>query len=241
MVKFTCFCLFFLNFLLVAGQNNKIMSIDLKSARPLNLSSITEKVVPIPLEDQVSITNISLTDEYLFVSSIRSFTQYDLTGKFIRRINCGGFISDNISNASSKCHLSLYNDKIIASFSHESEIYQIEQDKIITFTEWNTISLVRDSKTFYGGTSSFIGDYLFISYCYDYQSYFYLKNLKTSEKYNFNQLVDDVFHTSGDCNIYSLNKKGYFYFIKGKSEINENSIRNIPIKNGHVVFIAKVK
>jgi len=76
-----------------------MLSIDTADAHPLNLSEIAEKVIPIPLEDQDMIQNrnILLTDKYLFVSSIHYIIQYDLTGKFIRRIDCGGYITDNIS------------------------------------------------------------------------------------------------------------------------------------------------
>jgi len=353
MAKFLFFCFFLLNFLFITGQNSKMISINLENARPYNLSEIAEKVIPIPLEDQDQIQNLNvlLTDEYLFVSSIRSIIQYDLSGKFIRRIYCGGFITDNVTsdmvnrklyvpvrdtikcynysgklekvyplkssslhclyhkgalwvqsysmlpdtsfvyainkinlstgkittlpyekkvapvvtnkgyvvNASAMCHLSLYNDEVIASFSYESEIYTIEQDKdvsmsknpessakiksdkVISLVQWNIIPPVADSKVYGTRANSFIGDYLLINCRSNNQSYFYLENIKTGKKYNVSQLIDDVFHTTGNCEINSTNQNGCFVFIKSQSDIKGDSIGTILLKSGPVVFIGKIK
>ena len=330
-----------------------MISINLEDARPYNLSEIAEKVIPIPLEDQDPIQNrnVLLTDNYLFVSSIRSIIQYDLSGKFLRRIYCGGFISDNVTsdmvnqklyvpvgdsikcynysgklekvyplktsslhclyhkgalwvqsynilpdtsfvytinkinlstgkittlpyekkvapivldkgyvvNASAMCHLSLYNDEVIASFSYESEIYKIErdeavsnnkniessikikQDKVVSLAKWNIIPPVADSKVYGTNANSFIGDYLLINCRSNNQSYFYFENMKTGKKYNVSQLIDDVFHTTGNCNINSTNQTGYFVFIKDQRDIKGDSIGNVLLKSGPVVFIGKIK
>jgi len=353
MAKFLFLCLFLLNSLFITGQNSKMISINLENTCPLKLSEIAEQVLPIPLEDQDMIQNqnILLTDEYLFVSSIRSIIQYDLSGKFIRKIDCGGYITDNVTsdmvnrklyvpvrdtikcynysgklekvyplkssslhclyhkgalwvqsysllpdtsyvytidkinlstgkitvlpyekkvapvvtkkgyvvNASAMCRLSLYNDEVIASFSYESEIYKIEQDKavlnnnniessikikqdkVVSLAKWDITPPAKGSDVYPMKANSFIGDYLFINYRRDDQFYFYLENMKTGKKYNVSQLVDDIFHTSGNCNINSINQNGCFVFIKSQSDIKGDSIGNVLLKSGPVVFIGKIK
>ena len=71
MRKIFIFCFLLHQILFVFGQNVKEISIDTANARPLNLSEIAEKVIPIPLEDQDMIQNqnILLTNEYLFVTA----------------------------------------------------------------------------------------------------------------------------------------------------------------------------
>jgi len=316
--------------LLAITQNIKTIHIDAANARPLNLSDIAEKVTPIVLEESKGgIHNILLTGEYLFISSLNSVIQYDLSGKFIRTINCGGYVADNVTSdtvkkelyipvgdkikcydyagnfkkeyslknsslfslyhkgflwvqshkimdyainsinlstgkiselpfekkgepfkaengsmafISAACRLSLYNDEVIASFAFDNTLYKIQQDKLIPFVQWNISPPAQsysDRNPLHA--SGFIGDYLFINYRRDDNLYFYLENMKTGKKFNVSNLVDDVFHTTGDCRISSMEQKGCFYFIKEKSEIKGNSIGNIPLKNGPVVFIVKIK
>lgn len=355
-ILFLCFLL--QHILYASGQNIRTISIETENARPLNLSEIAEKVIPIPLEDQdiIQNQNILLTNEFLFVTSIYSIIQYDLSGKFIRRIDCGGYISDNVTcdpdkrklyvpvrdkikcydyfgqlekeysskttdtpsfylhclyhkgdlwtqsvhfqpdknhvytinkinlttgeittlpykkkvepvrldkditvNVTSICRLSLYNDDVIASFDCDPAIYKIRQDKVVPlnsddkltveFKQDKVIPLVKwDIRPFAQGNdvwpmkaNSFIGEYLFINYRRDNQFYFYLGNMKTGKKYNVSLLIDDVFHTTGNCNINSMNQEGCFVFIKGQDEIKGDSIGNVPLKSGPVVFIAKIK
>jgi len=89
--------------------------------------------------------------------------------------------------------------------------------------------------------NSYIGGYLFINYRRDNRFYFYLENMKTGKKYNVSRLVDDIFHTTGNCEINSTSQTGYFVFIKGQNDIKGDSIGNVLLKSGPVVFIGKIK
>jgi len=100
MAKFIFYCFLFLqSALFVYGQQVSIITIDAENARPLNLSEIAEKVTPISLETSAQIVNgnILLTNEYLFTTSHRFIVQYDLTGRFIRNIDCGDYITYNVT------------------------------------------------------------------------------------------------------------------------------------------------
>ena len=326
-----------------------MISINLENACPMKLSEIAEKVIPIPLEDQDMIQNqnIFLTDKYLFVTSIHYIIQYDLSGKFIWKIDCGGYITDNVTSdivnqklyipvgdtikcynyfgqlekmyplKSSSLHclyhngvlwvqsysmlpdtsfvyaikkinlstgkitvlpyekkvapirlgnghvinvgalsrLSLYHDEVISSFDCDNAMYKIQQelskandllikfkqDKVVPFVKWDITPPTKGSDVYPLKANSLIGDYLFINYRRDDQFYFYLENMKTGKKYNVSQLIDDVFHTTGNCNINSTNQTGYFVFIKDQSDIKGDSIGNVLLKSGPVVFIGKIK
>ena len=86
-----------LHLLFVCGQNIRTIQIEEANARPLNLSEIAEKVTPIALEKSGMIQNIFLTNEYLFIASVSSVVHYDLSGKFIREIDCGGLVTHNVT------------------------------------------------------------------------------------------------------------------------------------------------
>jgi hypothetical protein len=68
-------------------------------------------------------------------------------------------------------------------------------------------------------------------------------NVKT--KLNLTGLIDgikdDIYHT-GYCKIEdTLNKEGYFYFVKQPGEIKNHPSDKISLKGGRVVFIVKTK
>ena len=335
MAKFFIICLLVLNTLFASAQNIRTISIDAGNASLLNLSEIAEKVTPIVLgELSGGIQNVLMTSEYLFMASLSSIVQYNLSGKFIRKINCGGPVTDNLTSdtikkelyvpvrdkikcydysgnfkkeyslkttstyclyhkgvlwvqsyyfqpdtgnvyiinkinlstgeittlpfekkdeepfktsdgsilyVSSKCSLNLYNDEVIASFAFDNSIYKIQHDKVIPLIKWNITPHANRTDLKPMGANCFIGEYLFINYRRDDRFYFYLENMKTGKKFNATRVIDDIFHTDGDCRIRALNKTGYFYFIKENYEIKGGNMGNIPIKNSPVVFIVKTK
>ena len=142
---------------------------------------------------------------------------------------------------SAASRLTLYNDEVIASFEFDSVIYKIQHNKVIPFIQWNISPRAQSNADRSPRASGFIGYYLFIHYRRNHQFYTFFENMKTGKKNNASEVIDDIFHTSGDCRILPLNKTGCFCFIKDKSEMKGNSIRNIPLKNGPVVFIVKTK
>jgi len=95
----------------------------------------------------------------------------------------------------------------------------------------------------------FIGKYLYVEYRIDDQSYLYMEDMKNGKTFHIKisyikeneGIRDDVFNTGKISRIRSLNQEGYIYFINTRSEINGNSIGNIPLKDGSVVFILKTK
>ena len=132
----------------------------------------------------------------------------------------------------------LYNDEVIISFDHADNVmYRIQQDKIMPFVRWDINPPAVNSDVYSMKANGFIGNYLFIHYRRNDQYYIYLENTKTGEKYNVSNLIDNVFHTDGYCEIYSMNQKGHFFFIKTPDKIKGN----IPLKTGPVIFIVKTK
>ena len=100
----TCFILL-LNTMFSFGQQFREIIIDVENARPVYLSEISDKVTPVVLEESpggIVNGNVLLTSEYLFATSHTSVAQYDLKGKFIRNINCGGHISNAASDTIKK-------------------------------------------------------------------------------------------------------------------------------------------
>jgi len=319
-----CCCLFFYAFF-AYGQNTKTINIDVRNSRQTNLSEITEKIIPVVLERAVSVQNgnIFLTNDFLFLTSPTSIAQYDWTGKFIRSINCEGYITDNVTGDTIKRELyvpvgdiikcfdysgklkksyqlknktlhilyykdylwvqtyneqsddkyqhfirkinlstgetspldfsfdfhstdigriTLYKGELVISFSYDNTLYKIQQDKVIPIVKWNIIPFsdsMRDRTTL--RANGYNGEYLFINYRRGEVLYTYLENMKTGKKINISNVVDDVFNTNGHCQLNPLNKDGYFFFIKDNNEIKGNSIGNIPLKNGPVLFIVKTK
>ena len=320
--------------LFVYGQNIKTIHIDADNARSLNLSEIAENVTPFILERSLGgIQNIFLTNEYLFIASVNSVVQCDLSGKFIREIDCGVLITHNVTGDILKrelyvpvkdkikcydffgnykreyslstsslyclyhkgnlwvqsyqsppdrssinminkislstgeiiilpfevkydpvqiekglllgigaiCNLSLYNDEAVVSFDRENTLYTIQQDKVTPFVHWSISPPAQSNDIFPMSAHGFIGEYLFINYRRSGLYYIYLENLKTGKKHNVNNLVDNIFQTNGNCNIKSMSQEGYFYFQKERRDIKGNSIGNIPLKNGPVLFIVKIK
>ena len=335
MTKILIYCCFFSHAVFVCSQNVKTINIETTNARPLNLSEIAEKVTPIVLEKSSwGIQNLFLTNEYLFVAMATSIVQYDLSGKFIREIECGDYVTSNVTcdtvkkelyvpigdkirsydysgkmkkeyslkNQSINClyHrgflwiqsqdnlpdksfnyiinklnlstsevttllfekklepvqfengpligigamgcLSLYNEEVIVSFDFDTVLYKIQQDKIIPFVRWDIspqAKSVNDTRPLLA--NGIICDNILINYRRNDLFYMYLENIKTGIKYNGNNILDDVFQTNGNCNIRLMNSNDNFYFIKEKSDIKDNSIGNIPLKNGSVIFIVKTK
>lgn len=333
MKKYLIVFSFFLHTCLLLGQNNRTIQIDTVNARPLNLSQIAEKVTPIVLESPVTIQNVLLTDDYLFITSYTSVVQFDLSGKFIQEINCGSFISTNVTfdpkkrelyvavgdkikrynyagdlmreyslnatslyclfhndvlwvlshvvqsdrianytinkiNPSSNrlftlpfekkempiqlpsggliqigaiCLLSTYNENVVASFNIDPVLYSIQQDKVAPLVQWDINPPVKDIGDQRPSASGFAGEYLFINYRRDKSSFCYLENMNTGESHNASHIIDDIFHSSGNCNIKSVGENGYFTFHKEKNELTGNNIGGIPLKDGPVVFIVKTK
>ncbi|MDR0699404.1 MAG: hypothetical protein LBG28_09360 [Tannerella sp.] len=81
----------------IFGQKTKIINIDTAITTTLNLSDVAEKVTPVVLNVNEYISNIFLTNEYLFLSSMCSVVQCDLSGRIIRNIDCGDYVADNIT------------------------------------------------------------------------------------------------------------------------------------------------
>ena len=267
------------------------------------------------------------------MASVSSVVQYDLSGKFIREIDCNGFITSNVAgdtvkrelyvpvgnkikcydfsgnykreyslNSSSLyclCHkgilwiqshqfqpdkssinilnkvnlstgeiitlpfevkydpvqiengplmgigaiscLSLYNDEVVISFDRDNTLYRIQQDKITPFVHWNISPPAQSHDILPMKAHGFIGENLFVNYRRRGLFYIYLENLKTGKKHNISNMVDDIFHTNGNCGIKSMNQEGYFYFYKERGDIKGNNVGNIPLKNGPVIFISKTK
>lgn len=332
MKKIIIYCFLFSHTLLIGGQDIRTIIIDAQEARPINLSEIFENVTPIVLEKQTSIQNIFFTNEYLFVAAIGSVIQYDLSGKYVRTIDCGGYVTNNIGGDKDKKEifvpvgdkirsynysgmmkkeyslksssiyclyhnsvlwvlledfqsdssiiysiskvnpvtgqatalpfekkvepiqlengslvsigtiggLSLHNDEVVVSFAFEKALYKIQQDRIIPFIQWDVSPPAGNADVNSLKANGYTGDHLFINYRRDDQFYIYIENIKTGKTYNVSNLIDDVFHTNRACNIRFMHQ-GYYYFIKERSDIKGNSIGNIPLKNGPVIFIVKSK
>jgi hypothetical protein len=56
-----------------------------------------------------------------------------------------------------------------------------------------------------------------------------------------NGITDDVFNTGNLWIRNSINWDGYFFYVKDKTEIKGKSIGNVPLKEGPVIFLVKVK
>ena len=120
-------------------------------------------------------------------------------------------------------------------------MYKIQQDKVLPYVQWNINPPAEKTDILNIKANGFIGDYLFVHYRRNDMHYIYLENMKTGKKYNVSNIVDDIYHTSGACEIHSMNQKGSFFFIKDRSDIKGNNVENVPVKNGPVLFMIKTK
>ena len=327
MEKIIVYCFLFLQHTLFSyGQQFRTVIIDEEKAHPLNLSEIADKVIPVILETSSSIMNgnIFLTNEYIFVTGFSSIVQYDLTGNHIHTIDCGGFVTDNVTCdtikkelyvpvgniikcfdysgklkkeyqlknrilhilfhnkilwvalynkqsdnkyiytiekiniltgeivplsfslentiGSGACRLMLFNNDVVISFMYDNNLYKIQQDDVIPIVKWEINPPAKTTKDLTTlRTNGFTGNYLFINYRRDDRFYTYIENMMTGEKYNVDNLIDDVYNTANSCIIFPLNQNGDFFFIKDKYDVKGNSIGDKPLKNGGVIFIVKTK
>jgi len=121
-------------------------------------------------------------------------------------------------------------------------LYKIQQDKVIPFLKWNInpdFQLPKDETIL--NTNGLTGEYLFINYRRNDHFYIYLENMKTGRIYNVSNLVDNVFHTDGNCKLFPLNQEGCFFFIKDTYDIKGNNTGNMSLKEGPDIFIVKTK
>ena len=336
MGKFFFCCLLLPFTLIVYGQQIKTISIDIEGARQIKLSEIAEKITPIVLDatpGSIQNGSVFFIDNFIFVASVSSIVQYDLSGKYIRSINCGGFVTDNVTGDAvkkeiyvpvrnkikcydfsgklkkeidlktdifhslyynnnlwvitnvnsdstftysiSKINLSTgeitplsfekkegymrfpngkfvgiapivrftqFNEAMIVSFSSDSLLYKIQNDKVIPFVKWNISPPAKSDKDKIPlKANGFAGDFLFINYRREDQFFIYLENMKTGQKFNASNIIDDVYNTSNHCEIFPMYEPGYFLFIKDKNAIKGNSVGGKPLKNGSVIFIVKTK
>jgi hypothetical protein len=138
--------------------------------------------------------------------------------------------------------LSLYNDEVVVSFDFDSVLYKIQQDKVIPFVQWKIsppAKTIWDTRTL--RKNGIIGENLLINYRRNDLHYTYLENMKTGKQFNVRNLVDDIFQTSGMSTIIDPMDRDNFYFIREKSDIKGNNVGNIPLKNGPVIFVVKMK
>ena len=336
MKKTLFFYLFFLPAFFLQAQNSRTIQIDATNARPLNLSQIAKTVTPVVLESPVFIQNICLANEYIFITSKSTVLQFDMSGKLVKSIDCGGFIMNNgltvdtvkrelyvgvddkikrynytgnlireyslnatnsaaclfhndaiwvmlsviqpdesaiytinkinpstsqlttlpfekknmplrspsggLVQASIICLLTTYNEEVVVSFASDSVLYGIQQNNVIPLVQWNIYPPAKGlSNKLSTMANGFTGEYLYINFYRDKKTYTFLENMQTGAKYTANNIIDDVFHSNGDCLIKFVGKNGYFAFNKEKSAITGNSVGGIPLKNGPVVFIVKTQ
>jgi len=336
MKKNLIFYLLFLPAFFLQGQNSRTIQIDTTNARPLNLSQIAEKVTPVVLESPLRIQDICIANEFIFITSTSTVVQFDMSGKLIKSIDCGGMLVSNIITAdtvkrelyvgvgntikrynyaenlikeyslnatnSNAClfhndalwvissvfqpdhsaiytiHkinpstnqlttlpfekkippfqipsggsvsmpvfslLTVYNEDLVASFTPDLVLYGIQQDKVSPLVQWNINPPAKDpSEQLSLKANGFTSEYLLINYSRDRKNYVFLENMQTGAKYTTNNIIDDVFHSNGDCNIKFVEKNGYFAFNKEKDAITGNNVGGIPLKNGPVVFIVKTQ
>ena len=348
MNKLSFFFFLLLSVQLLHGQQVKRVNLDAKNAQQsLKLSEIAEFVKPIALETKNEIiADVLLTSEYIFVISFKTISQYDLSGKFIREIDCGNFITLNLAadtikkelyvpmgktlrcydfsgklkktynleNETISCyyhkgnlwiqstsvsadykladykisHLNLltgketfipseiqeksyfenggipfgkgnfstYNNTLVTSFFNEDNtIYQIREQKVSPIIKGVITPPDKTPSTeIYPGSKGIVGKYLFFNYRFRETigiNYFYLEDMKSGKTYNLevnsnsgfltSGIIDDIFHTGYFTIEDKLNKEGYFYFRKFRNEFKDQSIGNIPLQEGDVLFIVKTK
>ncbi len=156
---------------------------------------------------------------------------------------------------------SAFNDQLIFAFPSDNIIYTVKNDRISVLFEWNilsTVKLINENNPVFS-TKGFMGKYLFINYSMNdlsgkskiKSSFIYIKDTNTRMKYNIlmksnemgfveGAICDDIYKTGYFTLIYPCNGKGYFYFIKGKNDIDKN-INKVKISDGQVIFIVKTK
>jgi len=105
----------------VFAQKEKKISIDTTNATHLKLSEIADPVLAIPLEEPDMILDGIQVAEYIFVASLQSVYQYDLSGKLIRKIPCNGYVSD-ISSDTIKKELYVPVEKEIQCYDYSGKL-----------------------------------------------------------------------------------------------------------------------
>jgi hypothetical protein len=118
---------------------------------------------------------------------------------------------------------STYNNMITIAFGLDYAIYRIQGQKLVPIIKYDITPEPKVQMDKYGYVfQGFIGKYLLLYYCRNWQKYLYIQDLKTGKTYNVkfeqdNGIKDDIMGT-GFCDINPLNKEGYFYFIKKNND-----------------------
>lgn len=163
-------------------------------------------------------------------------------------------------NVTTPFYFSEFKDKVCFSFSIADAVYMIDGANIRPVVKWN---INPPAQTIYErgllNVNGIMGKYLVVNYSRtltkeerDAQntSYLYLEDMNTKKSFNIKHksgvtsllegVKDDIYHT-GYCMVKRPIEDGFFYFIKGRSDIKGKVIDNKLLKNGHVIFIVKTK
>ena len=151
-----------------------------------------------------------------------------------------------------------YGNKLYYSTPYRNIIYTVTKDNITPSTQWEiTPEIPVDEQFCFSCKSGHLGKYTLINYSKKdtksmfFRFYTYLKDTKTNKTHQvitdreyglyLNGIRDDVFNSGYLYIDRGLNNEGYFCYIKERSEIKGDKVGDIPVKNGPVIFIVKVK
>ncbi|MDR1524301.1 MAG: hypothetical protein LBS79_03450 [Tannerella sp.] len=182
----------------------------------------------------------------LYISGIDLQTGRDMGILYERRHGPDIYNGRLVCPASSSGQFTLHNQTVIASFGYDSVIYQIKGQKAVPFM---AREISTPAKTSFETRSEFshgcIGKYLLVNYRRGGQSYVYLEDMKSKKGYNTKYeevIADDIFNTGYLKTVRPVNgREGYFYVFKERGEIVANTVGNVPLKDGPVLFIVKTK
>ena len=229
--KFLFFILL-LNTLLCFGQTSKIVPVFPKIPQPFNLSEISEKTIAIPLEISAgSIQSIFMTPEYLFTVSLSSVSQFDFSGKFIRKIDCGDYISNTITGdiIKKELYIPVKRELIVYDFSgNYKKTYKLENISYGCFFYDNTLWIQ---------SYKYLANSIFISYEISYldlmtgkESFLPLKVQKGMEMGNFLAIYPGDFFIQKNSVFFSFQNKDNILYQIQKQEQKINTVLNLKIQ-----------
>lgn len=165
-------------------------------------------------------------------------------------------------NIMPKFSFSLLKNKIVFTFPTSDTLYEIEDKRDQAIIKWN---IHPPAKSLYEKGliewKGIIGKYLFVNYCrtltknevlFQNTSYLYIKDMQSKKTYNVKSersstgtllsgIKDDIYHT-GFCKIKKvIHPNEYLFFVKDKTSLQSKNVDNLPLREGNILFLVKVK
>jgi len=195
------------------------------------LSEVAEKVTVIPLEVKLpAMLDIFMTDEYLFTVSHTSVFQFDLSGKFLREIDCGGSVAHSISGDTIKKELYIPVNNELKVYDFQGRLkktYGLTNRSYGCFFYKNTL-WIQSHKTFDNSIISY--DISYLDFITEKESFLPIKIQKNMEEEGYFIIFPGIFTIQDKTVLFSFQRTDNTLYQIQKQDQRLNSFLNLKLQ-----------